>query len=1332
MIRSDVICSRKVLVALVASLFVASSILAVVINGLSHGDEDSHSTSPSESDLGNGPIGSGGGDPQPLENTTFPWPMHLYNEIHSGYTNSPAPTSNSVLWSNNTGYLTFGSPSVAEGKVYIGARTATGDYMHAFYQNNGTLAWRTKTIVNVNQGDGGLSSSPAYSNGYLVYGGDRIYCLWANNGTIKWTVPTGNYNWGDGTPTIADGKVFIGGSDWDLYAIDLETGSVLWTFPTLTFGPSNYGLYSAPAIYNGHVYLAACDGWVYQIAIDQPGPVAVANHSYFTGYAMYGAPVIFDGKVYIGNGYTTVNMNRRFYALDAIDLSVVWQFYPGAPTSFLGGSAIAYDKLFVGSVDGNLYVLDPYGSGGTTTVIWQYPIGQSWSSPAISSGQVFIGSKSDFVYAFDVNQTGPPAPLWTYNTAGNVDSSPAISDGRLYIGTHGGGGRIYAFGQVGDVVSPRPLSHSPTGSGVPVNTNIQVQWSEEMDWTSVENSFSYTDGFNVWTAADGAFSHDPFTYTSTFDPFVDLDWSTTYWVTFSAVATDLAGNPLDGNGDGSGGDDLVWFFTTQIDNPPSLNLWEPGGTPGQSYVVGTSVPIIWEANDDNPWPNGGNVVNISYGVSPFGGTPIAQFELDDGSFSWDTTAIPLGAYYINITAFDSYGQVSGTYSNFTFDIVPVPDNPPFVSLLTPAGGEVWTGGAVVDITWDMSDDITPDQNLVVYLNYSVAPVTNPIAGPLTGLTAPFNYPWTLPAIDALDASVEISVYDENGGENIVSSLFFEIDSTPPTIVDITPSDGQTNVPTSTNIEAIWTEPMNTTSTEVSFTLSDNASWTQVTGLFSWDGTETQMTFDPGAALLPNSWYTANFTVGAKDATHPGNPLPSPFSWSFLTAGVPDTSPPVISNVLEDPDPQEVFGFVNISAEVTDDFTVQDVTIDVLGHGAYPMDYDAMGGRYFFEAPYSVLGTYTYWIFANDTSLNQASHSGTFSIEDNTLPVISTLQEDPDPVEIFASIRLSANVSDNYQLSTVSVNIESVGNYTMTLDSMSGRYYNDHVCMMLGPHNYTIWASDSSGNWNSATGQFDTVDTENPVIVHTPPADVEVGIFIDFQATVTDNHLVDSVWLDFTNAAGQHFLIEMSSLGMDLYQLTVPAQSQAGTITYHILASDVAGNGVSTLMLQVNVTEPSADDVAPMPPWGLTADEGAGGQSTDLSWQEPVLNEDMTPLDDLAGYHLYRSESETGTKVRINPVLVETMHFTDDDVEIGRTYYYWATAVDESGNESDFSALAQITFDAPQQDNTMWLAILAVIIVVVIVVLLLLFLMLRRKKGTEESMEEPSEPIAEED
>jgi outer membrane protein assembly factor BamB len=1285
------------------------------------------------------PTGTDGGGPVPTDTTLYPWPMQRHDELHLGFTQSPAPVSSNVLWSNVTGPYTYGSPAIAEGKVFIGAWTAVGDFMFAFYQGNGTQAWSTQTTFRVSGGLG-VTSSPAYSNGYLVFGGDRIYCLWASNGTVKWTINTGNGNWGDGSPTIADGKVFIGGANWRLYAIDLETGAVLWTFQTLTTGGSNYGLYAAPAVYNGHVYQAACDGWVYQILIDQPGPIATANHSYNTGYAMYGSPVIFDGKVYVGNGYTFVSTARRFYALDAVDLSLVWEFYPGSATSFLGSAAIAYDKLFVGSIDGNLYVLDPYGSGGSTTVIWEYPIGVSWSSPAVSSGKVFIGSQSNYVYAFDANQTGPPTYLWRYNTFGDVDSSPAIADGMLFVGSHGSGGMVYSFGQAGDVISPFPLMYSPTGTGVPVNTDFTVEWSEEMDWTSVEASFSYTDLSTVWNSADGTFNHNPGTRTSTFNPFVDLDFSTTYFVTFSAVAVDLAGNPLDGDGNGAGGDDLVWSFEAFIDNPPSLNLWEPGGTPGQSYAVGTMVPIIWEATDDASWPNGGNVINLTYGVSPFGGTPITQYEPDDGSFNWDTTGIPLGTYYVNVTAYDSLGQSSGSYSNFTFDIGAIPDSPPTVSLTAPVGGLSWSGGTSINIDWTMSDDITLVQNLVVYLNYSSSSGSGSIAGPLTGLSSPSTYPWNLPLLDAPDVVAMIDVVD--GSENVGSDISsqFEVDSTPPILDSHFPWIDETNVATNANIFIEWREGMNVTATEGAFSLRDNATWTLVPGVFLWDiMNNMSTTFDPDTDLAPSSWFTVNVTTAAKDNSEPGNNLAF-YTWSFLTAAVPDSTPPQITNVQATPDPQEVFFTVWINASITDLYgiaeahvEVYDPTIALIGNFTMQL---ASGNDYFFARNYDMLGAHTCTISSMDNNGNwaQTSSGCSFEMADNTLPVISNILKVPSPVEIFNPINISASVTDNYAVSTVNVNIALVGNFSMILDSGSGRYYHEHVCMMLGPHDFTIWAVDTSGNWASAQGQFDTVDTEPPQIVHTPPTDVEVGSKIDFQATVTDNHLVDSVWLNYTDASSNHFNVSMSALPANVYQLTLPVQNQAGQVVYHIYAEDYYGNGAVTAVLQVSVVN-TTDDLAPMPPWGLVVEEGPDGSSSIINWEAPILKEDMTTLDDLAGYHLYRSETETGQKTRINPVLLEATTFVDDDVEDGKTYYYWVTAIDESANESDFSTPTDISFGT-EPIGISYDIILILLAIIIIVVLLVAILLWRRKKGEETTdeqlVEEIEEPTSEEE
>jgi hypothetical protein len=98
------------------------------------------------------------------------WPMHLNNPLHTSYTTAFGPTTNEVLWDSATGNPTYSSPCVADSMVFIGS----DEHMCAYYENNGTLAWRTYTIEPVT-GTFGVACSPAYSDGYIYFGGDRIY-----------------------------------------------------------------------------------------------------------------------------------------------------------------------------------------------------------------------------------------------------------------------------------------------------------------------------------------------------------------------------------------------------------------------------------------------------------------------------------------------------------------------------------------------------------------------------------------------------------------------------------------------------------------------------------------------------------------------------------------------------------------------------------------------------------------------------------------------------------------------------------------------------------------------------------------------------------------------------------------------------------------------------------------------------------------------------------------------------------------------------------------------------------------------------------------------------
>ena len=67
--------------------------------------------------------------------------------------------------------------------------------------------------------------------------------------------------------------------------------------------------------------------------------------------------------------------------------------------------------------------------------------------------------------------------------------------------------------------------------------------------------------------------------------------------------------------------------------------------------------------------------------------------------------------------------------------------------------------------------------------------------------------------------------------------------------------------------------------------------------------------------------------------------------------------------------------------------------------------------------------------------------------------------------------------------------------------------------------------------------------------------------------------------------------------------------------------------------------------------------------------------------DLAGYNIYRSTDPNLPKDKwnkLNSALLTKTTFVDDKVESGKTYYYYVTAVDQTGNESGASGMKSET------------------------------------------------------
>ncbi|UCE73404.1 MAG: Ig-like domain-containing protein [Methanomassiliicoccales archaeon] len=117
-----------------------------------------------------------------------------------------------------------------------------------------------------------------------------------------------------------------------------------------------------------------------------------------------------------------------------------------------------------------------------------------------------------------------------------------------------------------DTVPPIISSTLPRDgeTDVSIVTPIWIVFSEMVNFTSVRDAFSFTDGTETWNSSDGSWEF--MANVGAFIPDEPLSYSATYTVTMdSDIAKDLEENYLDGdrdgNAEGSTTDDYVWSFT---------------------------------------------------------------------------------------------------------------------------------------------------------------------------------------------------------------------------------------------------------------------------------------------------------------------------------------------------------------------------------------------------------------------------------------------------------------------------------------------------------------------------------------------------------------------------------------------------------------------------------------------------------------------------------------------------------------------------------------------------------------------------------------------------
>ncbi len=395
------------------------------------------------------------------------WPMFRHDLNNTGNSTSLAPDDNTILWSKYIGDWVDSNPTIKYEKLYI-----VGDNYHqqggadlwCLNPFNGSVIWKT------NIPDEFVWGSPTVANGRVYVLGTYfyLYCYDAYTGDLLWKFQAD----GHCGPMVADDKVYFGSSWYEgFHCLNATTGNEIWVHDPTT-------LYSGctPAIVNGKVYVGSDPGVFYCLDADTGDEI----WDYAVG-GIWASPSVYNNKVYVASD--------QFYCLNAETGEEEWIVEIEVGLSYCS-PAVAYGNVYIGggytypTGDGKIYCYD----ADIGDWIWTSPLLGShiWNAFAVADGKFYTCSNNKSSSGkFNCLDASTGDIIWQYTfTAEHIYSSPAVAYGNVYVGS-GEDGYIYAFG------TPNKPPETPTKPDGPSEGIIGVEHTFSTNTTDPEGDDIY-------------------------------------------------------------------------------------------------------------------------------------------------------------------------------------------------------------------------------------------------------------------------------------------------------------------------------------------------------------------------------------------------------------------------------------------------------------------------------------------------------------------------------------------------------------------------------------------------------------------------------------------------------------------------------------------------------------------------------------------------------------------------------------------------------------------------------------------------------------------------
>jgi len=271
-----------------------------------------------------------------------------------------------------------GDPLITNRLLIIGTDGNIG-HVYAFNRSKWIVQWKYRVE------DGGVASDivRVEQNGCAVTLADEVICLDLDTGKLKWKFRSGfsghEFHWTPPVATTRD-RVFFGGQDGDLYALNAESGRLIWKRPlgaavTTSIATRDKDLYVGTA--NRHIYRINADSGDrtadFQAEWQPRWNIVVADDSLilFLGdevlasidpslakmlWFVQASKEWTSARPYLWGGIILAGNRGELLALRSVDGSQQWsQQFP----EVVRGIGSSDDILYVGSLKGPIYAYSP-------------------------------------------------------------------------------------------------------------------------------------------------------------------------------------------------------------------------------------------------------------------------------------------------------------------------------------------------------------------------------------------------------------------------------------------------------------------------------------------------------------------------------------------------------------------------------------------------------------------------------------------------------------------------------------------------------------------------------------------------------------------------------------------------------------------------------------------------------------------------------------------------------------------------------------------------------------------------------------------------------------